>query len=101
MGGKSLDAYFEKPKKLGLAPKTGFNSSVIGGALGFAAGIAGGFYLGEQIRDYFEVLRYAHQQVRYSVDIFSSAICGGMGLIIGSAFGLIPGMYRRQKKAKK
>ena len=98
MGDKSIDNRFEDSYGLSVAPKESFRSGILGAGLGLVGGIAGGFYLGEYIRNNFELLQSASQSIYYSINIVSSLVGGGFGLISGFALGQIPGMYRKRKE---
>ena len=101
MAKKSIDNSFESIDKIDFSPKESFKPGVVGASLGLIGGIAGGFYLGEYIRNNFEILQSASQSIYYSINIISSLMGGGFGLISGFALGQIPGMYRMPKKVKK
>ena len=95
LGRGSIDDHFDREFE---GTKRAVKSMFIGIGLGFAAGVAGGIYLGQSFNDYFEVLKQAPPAIRYAVDAGSAFACGSVGAGIGGIIPQLRLMYRLFKK---
>lgn len=81
-----FDKRFEDTKRT-------IRAGLVGAGIGFVAGAVGGFYLGGEMSDYFEILRQAPTSIKYTVNISLAFVCGGLGAGFGGVVAQIPRTY--------